>query len=1087
MTSATKVEISEEPWIAEAARGFTRTPWALGVALCALLAVAQIVWSGYQLGVGNQAIQVAFLRHAADPGLFAGDEMVQTTEATYATSFFRMLAPLLAVSDLEPLYLMLHILTTFATLVSAYVLARTITHSHFTAITTVLVLTAGHHRALAGDTLYSTGFTHTYAVFGPALLALALFYARRTLWAFALAGLLLNIHALTAGYVLAMMTAALLADWGEERWTRTARRGVMGLLIAAGCGLPTLVMMFAVRQVFDGEWMNLMRVRSGDHSFASTWWVVGDPTIPRFVVMLALFVLSWSFRVTSRTMRITRWMTLAVLGLFAAGYLFTDIYPNAWMVRLQPFRASRLLMILMFIHIVHAATQAIRMLPRRELLAWAPRVLELLSGVMVLGAIGEPSLLPALPLALVVVTGVALVTGRLSWWQGVIGTGALVVVVAAHVKIQFPLPVISPEVSLWPQLWLTDRTLWLALGTAGVAALGWRFVKARALKLVVIGGCVIIAGAGFWELFQRQFAEEAGTGLIAAQRWMERSTPKDAVIMAPSNVANLRIYAVRSMVSNWRDGTQLYFSAEFGKKWWEALSAIEPEIVMSPDGSRLIARGLSLASLDDDRLIEAAKRGKATHLLLPTPKDEGSRRALEMVYSNQDWTVYLPRISQAGLLSSMPPGGNASVWVKAERFYQTTVQENIEKNRKAEVAIQVVDMEGRPVQDLVMALEQKRHAFLFGASLSFFEPNTKSSLGDQKPPPVTARELELFPQLFTASMIPFSGKWMYTEPTDGERDYSDLDQYVEYANERGIALEFHYLAGLTPQFLRRNPAEHARRYPDHARELMARYQGRIAFWQVTNANVLIDQAPELFEEFWRNYPGVKLGISECTRFYSDKIGKGRYGEMFSGLDTLRALKQKGVTPDFFSMHGHYPVGCWTDPRDMYEVLDAFAKEGVRVHVSELLLPLGTDIVGGLMKARARNEKGTPWTEDLRGEFLERYLSVCFSHPSVEMVNLWGLPAQGWGGSAGLLDADMNPRKTFYALQDLWNKKWHTSVARPLGLDGMLRTRAFHGEYEVSLKLMDGREVKAPLKVPEAKMRSVRFQLDAAKGVLEEMP
>src|ERR1035437_5506880 len=83
----------------------SRVPPAAGVALCLLLAVAQVAIAGYQLGVGNQAIQVAFLKHFADPSLYAHDEMVSQTLPLYPTYFFRMLSPLLHFSAVEPLYL----------------------------------------------------------------------------------------------------------------------------------------------------------------------------------------------------------------------------------------------------------------------------------------------------------------------------------------------------------------------------------------------------------------------------------------------------------------------------------------------------------------------------------------------------------------------------------------------------------------------------------------------------------------------------------------------------------------------------------------------------------------------------------------------------------------------------------------------------------------------------------------------------------------------------------------------------------------------------------------------------------------------
>src|SRR3954470_11605461 len=102
-----------------------RPAWA-GIALCLLLAAAQVALGGYQLGVGNQSIQIAFLKHALNPALYATDPMVTQTMPVYPSYFFRMLAPLLHLARLENLYLTLHIATSFATLATVYLLARNI-------------------------------------------------------------------------------------------------------------------------------------------------------------------------------------------------------------------------------------------------------------------------------------------------------------------------------------------------------------------------------------------------------------------------------------------------------------------------------------------------------------------------------------------------------------------------------------------------------------------------------------------------------------------------------------------------------------------------------------------------------------------------------------------------------------------------------------------------------------------------------------------------------------------------------------------------------------------------------------------------
>src|SRR4051812_9616101 len=74
-----------------------------GLVLCLLLAITQVAIGGYQLGVGNQAIQITFLKHLSNPALFATDNMVQETLPTYPSYFFRLLALPVRLVGVEPL------------------------------------------------------------------------------------------------------------------------------------------------------------------------------------------------------------------------------------------------------------------------------------------------------------------------------------------------------------------------------------------------------------------------------------------------------------------------------------------------------------------------------------------------------------------------------------------------------------------------------------------------------------------------------------------------------------------------------------------------------------------------------------------------------------------------------------------------------------------------------------------------------------------------------------------------------------------------------------------------------------------------
>src|SRR4051794_31306691 len=91
-----------------------------------LLAIVQVLFAGYRMGVGNQTIQIPFLKQWTNPALYANDPMVKGTLRDYPSFFFRGLAVLTNVVDIPLLYFVLHLLTAFAVLMATYWLGRTI-------------------------------------------------------------------------------------------------------------------------------------------------------------------------------------------------------------------------------------------------------------------------------------------------------------------------------------------------------------------------------------------------------------------------------------------------------------------------------------------------------------------------------------------------------------------------------------------------------------------------------------------------------------------------------------------------------------------------------------------------------------------------------------------------------------------------------------------------------------------------------------------------------------------------------------------------------------------------------------------------
>ena len=464
------------------------------------------------------------------------------------------------------------------------------------------------------------------------------------------------------------------------------------------------------------------------------------------------------------------------------------------------------------------------------------RGLELVGAVLSVACLAAPPGLGLLPVAVLVNTLLALVRRRLLWQQAALAGLALLVALAAWRTIDF-VPV----------------------------SFSWNFHR-----------------------------PEPGNdpAWLDAQRWASTNTALDAVFLTPAQMNGFRVHSRRAVVGEWRDGTQLYFSAKFAQPWWDRMQALQPGLRVAPDGQRLLVQGRSISQLDDAQILALAKKFDANYAVLAAD----TPRQLVEVYRNAKWAIYRPELAR-----ELP-----TAKTDVQRFLNEVALPNIERYRKSAVRLQIVDGTGRPLYDARYRVTEKRSAFLFGG------------------------------QNFT--VITNAAWWCNIEPNDGDRRYDTLEK----ALPAGQATEFSFLTGFMPAWLRaRSEDEQATRLRQHVLDLVDRYARRVDFWEITDQALALNQVSNLVVALRAKYPGLKLGVSAATRL--DATGT------YLGLDDVRQLKAVGI--DFVAIHGHEPWGVWADPKTLYAIFDKFAKAGVRIHITQFATPSAGWIEGPLRQGQ----------------------------------------------------------------------------------------------------------------------------------------
>ena len=466
----------------------------------------------------------------------------------------------------------------------------------------------------------------------------------------------------------------------------------------------------------------------------------------------------------------------------------------------------------------------------------------------------------------------------------------------------------------------------------------------------------------------------------AAQDWARIHTPDDAVFLTPAQQNGFRVHSQRAIVGEWRDGTQLYFSTAFAQPWWERMQALQPGLRVAPDGQRLLVQGRSISQLPDAQIIALAKQFNAGYAVLAA---EVPRRLVE-VYRNAKWAIYRPE------LVVEPPTSQTDV----QRFLKEVALPNIDRYRKSPVRLQIVDAAGRPLYDARYRVTEKRSAFLFGGS--------------------------------NYTVLTNAAWWCNIEPVNGQRQYADLERALSVDS----MIEFSFLTGFSPAWLRvLSEGDQAARLRQHATDLVDCYAARVDFWEITDQSLAMNQVSNLVVALRGKYPGLKIGLSVATRF--DTAGSPL------GLDDVQQLKAVGF--DFVAIHGHEPWGVWADPQVLYAIFDAFAKEGVRIHITQLAAPSTGWIEGTLRHGQ--------WTPELQAEYCRQFITVAFSHPAVDAINPVDEP-------------------------------WRTELAGTLPLDGVLTFRGFHGGYEIEVLPPAGPAAVASFAVRPGTNNNYRLQLTA---------
>jgi len=366
------------------------------------------------------------------------------------------------------------------------------------------------------------------------------------------------------------------------------------------------------------------------------------------------------------------------------------------------------------------------------------------------------------------------------------------------------------------------------------------------------------------------------------------------------------------------------------------------------------------------------------------------------------------------------------------------IEDSIAKYRKGTIVIKA----SRGAQ---IKVEQIRHEFWFGCAItsSFASPGM----------PAETRKIfkEKFLENFNSAVTENAVKWPSMEPRKGEVSYAEVDTILKWTEDNRIPLRAHNLFWGISKFIQPwvkalNDEELRETIRNRAETVTARYKGRFAEYDLNNemihGNYYEERlGPDITKQMaqWAHTgdPGAKLYLNDYDILTGNKLPEY--------MAQIRKFLKQGVPVAGIGVQGHLHAETF-DRKALRNALDSLAIFHLPIRVTEFNMPgqrssYYTD----------RNLVMTPEQEKVNARELTDYYRICFAHPAVDGILMWGFWAgANWIPSSSLYHRDWSITETGQAYRDLVFKEWWTRESGTANKKGNYSATAFFGQYRVTV-------------------------------------
>jgi endo-1,4-beta-xylanase len=361
--------------------------------------------------------------------------------------------------------------------------------------------------------------------------------------------------------------------------------------------------------------------------------------------------------------------------------------------------------------------------------------------------------------------------------------------------------------------------------------------------------------------------------------------------------------------------------------------------------------------------------------------------------------------------------------------------------RIAELRMGKITIATKPGADIT--IQQVRHEFLFGTAVAnSLAENHENAMSDKD----RQMYLKILEENFNYAVHENALKWYDCEKKKDSVDYSVADRIWEICHELNIPMRGHCIFWAKDEFnmdwlKQLNNDELREKVISRAMDVTRHFKGRISEYDLNNEMINGD--------FFRRRLGfgilnemafaAKAGDPDITLFVNDYgiLVEGNYNAG-SYINQIKNLLANGVPIGGIGCQAHTITSNEfnstsqpaTVPERFQRTLDRLAEFNMPIKITECLF--------------------TADTEEGKAELIRIYFPICFAHPRVEAILMWGFwEGDHWQPHTAMWKKNWTPTPQALAYRDLVFNQWWTRITDKADKNGKYQADAFYGDYIIS--------------------------------------